>query len=266
MRKKVLVTGAGKGLGRAISEYFISRGWMVFATDYDTSLLQDMKEMENVIVLPMDVTSGSSVNEAAGFIRDRDGMIDLIINNAGIDIYFPLSEAPIDYIKKIFGINFFGVIRVNLAFLPLLKKPGGRIIIIGSESLNLTMPFLSYPLTKRAVESYAKVIRQELHYVGVDVSVVRPGAIRTDIISNLSKISNPVENSMFDEVFIQFRKSVLEEVPKSIEASGVAAVVYKAATVPHPRAVYKINNSFKLKIAALVPFGLLEKIIRKRLK
>jgi short-subunit dehydrogenase len=239
---------------------------MVFATDYDASLLEDMAALENVIVLPMDVTSGSAVNEAAAFIHDRDGAIDLIINNAGIDIYFPLSEAPLDYIKKIFEINFFGVIRVNLAFLPLLKKPGGRIIIIGSESLNITMPFLSYPLTKRAVESYAKVIRQELHFAGVDVSVVRPGAIRTDIISNLSQISNPVENSMFEEVFGQFRKGVLQEVPKSIEASTVAAVVYKAATVAHPKAVYKINNSFKLKVAALIPFGLLEKIVRKRLK
>lgn len=266
LKKTVLITGAGKGLGRAILECFISNGWQVIATDYNTDLLRDLEGRERVITMPLDVTSDASVEEAARVTRAMIGEIDLIINNAGIDKYFPLSEAPVEYIKSIFEINFFGVIRVNVAFLPELKKPGGRIIMIGSESLNLTMPFLSYPITKKAVESYARILRQELHFAGVDVTVVRPGAIRTDIIANLSHISNPVENSMLSGVFENFRRSVLSEIPKSVEASAVAAVVYKAATVPHPKAVYKINNSTRLKVAALVPFGIMERVVRAKLK
>jgi NAD(P)-dependent dehydrogenase (short-subunit alcohol dehydrogenase family) len=266
MKKTVLITGAGKGLGRAILECFVTAGWRVIASDYNPDLLHDLDGRDGIITMTLDVTSDDSVKEAARVTRQVTGEIDLVVNNAGIDKYFPLSDAPVEFIKSIFEVNFFGVIRVNVAFLPLLKKPGGRIIMIGSESLNLTMPFLSYPLTKRAVESYARGLRQELYFAGIDVTVVRPGAIRTDIISNLAHISNPLENSLLAGVFENFKRSVLSEVPNSVEAAEVAAVVYKAATVPHPKAVYKINNSIRLRIAALVPFSIIEKTVRRMLK
>jgi len=262
----ILITGAANGIGKATALHFASNGWTVIAADIDKDGLDGLTGVKGIISRIMDVRSQDSVRELFQELQQEFEYIDLIVNNAGIDRYFPLSEVPDDQFREIFEINFLGAQRVNRTFLSLLRSPGGKIFHLGSESYHLTFPFMPYPLTKRVLESYAKALRQELKFRGVDVVIIRPGAVQTRFIKNLSGISYPVSNDHLRSVFERFATSVPGEVGKTISPEQVAELIYRVAKIPHPKAVYRINNNFRLRLAAVIPFFLLEKAVARKLK
>jgi NAD(P)-dependent dehydrogenase (short-subunit alcohol dehydrogenase family) len=263
--KTILITGAGMGLGKAIAGEYLAKGWKVIATDMDDANLKDLLGVTNVMCFRMDVTSDKDVSDVYNKLSEEGITLDLVVNNAGIDRYFPFSEAPADQFKKLFEVNLFGAYRVNQVLLPIVKKPGGRIILIGSESLNLTLPFMTYPLTKKALESYGRVLRQELKFHGIDVVVIRPGAIKTHLLENVYHIDYPVKDPGLRNAFAVFSKTASKEIGKVLDPREVAGFIYKVTNIENPKAVYKINNSLQLRIAALLPFSFLEKQIYKRL-
>lgn len=265
MAGTVLITGAGRGLGRAITEHFHANGWLVVATDSAENLLADIRGKDGYLVVAMDVSSDHSVREAFTTIKETIPYLDCIINNAGIDRYFPLSEAPAEHIQKIFDVNFFGAYRVNQVFLPLLKKPGGGVIAIGSESLHLRMPFLSYPITKRALENYILALRQELWFSGRWASVVRCGPIRTMIAENVFHLKSEISGTSLDKVFERFAATAPKQVGRMSDPSIVAAFIFKIATKRWPKAIYRINNRIMLRMLAWIPFGIVEKQVRRML-
>lgn len=265
MAKVVLITGAAHGLGRALARQFISADWFVIATDIDDLSMAWLLEFRNAMVVSMDITSDESVLSAFEQLRNKEINLDLIINNAGSDRYFPLSEAPVDQFKQVFEVNVFGGYRVNQIFLPLLKQPGGRIIHISSESLNLNVPFMPYPLSKKLVEGYARSLRIELRFRGIDVVVVRPGAINTRLLEAVASLSPEKGKWIIEKQFQAFAASASKEIGKTISPETAAAFIFKVAGIPHPVPVYRINNMLQLKIAAWLPFRWFEKIIYRKL-
>ena len=265
MAKTVLITGAAHGLGNALARKFLQEGWHLIATDLDDLSLAWLPE-EKAMALNMDVTSDESVLEAFKKVSARGLTIDLVINNAGIDRYFPLSEAPVSRFREVFEVNLFGAYRVNQVFLPLVKRPGGRIIHIGSESLNLTVPFMTYPLTKRALEGYAKALRIELRFAGIDVVVIRPGAIRTNLLQTVSTLDPDREPWNLQEPFRRFAASASKEIGKTISPEEAAEFIFKVAGIHRPAAVYRINNMWKLRVAGWLPFGWVEQGVWRMLR
>ena len=277
--KVVLVTGAGRGLGKAVSLDFLLKGWRVIASDLSLPDFGDKRSAEvsgihpemktRFMLLEMDVTSDESVNRAFSAVRAENIILDLIINNAGADNYFPLSGTPVSEFRKIFEINCFGAYRVNQVFLPLVRKPGGRIIHIGSESLNLTMPFMPYPLSKKLLEGYAKALRFELKFHGIEVVTIRSGAINTDLLRTVSELPESVfimENgNPLEKVFRVFSLNASKEIGKVISPEKAAEFIFLVSSIPRPKAVYRINNMLKLRIAAMLPYSLVEKIVYRRL-
>ena len=270
--KVVLITGAAHGLGRALTVHFLSKGWLVVATDIDYPSMSDLKDNQKILSIQMDVASDKSVESAFEKVRAEKINIDIIINNAGIDRYFPLSEMPVEKFREVFEVNLFGGCRVNHIFLPVIKKPGGRIIHISSESLHLNIPFMPYPISKMAVEGYAKTLRQELKFSGIDVVIVRPGAIRTRLLENVLNLKAAVRSPQFAAgswLLKNQMEKFAEDAPKNIgkvfEPDEVAAFIFNVSQKQTPRAVYKINNSLQLKIASLLPFSLIERVVKRKL-
>jgi NAD(P)-dependent dehydrogenase (short-subunit alcohol dehydrogenase family) len=262
----ILITGAANGLGRALVVQFHRVGWQVIATDMDPVALDTLPSNPSILTQVMDVTSDESVTRVSEWMSQEAITLDLIINNAGIDRYFPFSEAPVARMKEVFEVNLFGSYRVNQTFLPFLRKPGGRILHIGSESLNLTIPFMAYPISKNALERYAKVLRIELQTSGIDVIVVRPGAIQTSLLAKLSTITPVARDAKLSARFSKFASTAPKNVGRVLTPDQVARFIYNVSLVNKPQAVYKINNSFQLKVAALMPFWLTERIVRRMLE
>ncbi len=265
MGRTVLITGAAQGLGQALAKVFLEKGWSVIATDSDPSFPL-WAEAGQLWSIRMDVTRPEEVLSVPEKLMGSGISLDLIINNAGIDRYFPFSEAAAEELIRVFEVNLFGSFRVNRAFLPLLKQPGGRIIHIGSESYSLRIPFMPYPLTKDALESYVKVLRQELHFLGIGVTLVRPGAIDTALLDQVRNIRREVKDPVIAEVFGKFAQTAPEGIGKILGPAEVAERIFKISGKKRLRHVYRINNMFRLKLLRFIPYPVLERLIRRMMQ
>jgi NAD(P)-dependent dehydrogenase (short-subunit alcohol dehydrogenase family) len=261
-----LVTGAGRGLGRAIAETFHDEGYQVVATDYDVDLLADLAGEEGYTVAVLDVTSDENADEVAAMIAKDIGHLEVLVNNAGIMSFYPVCEAPTELTVNTFDINTFGPVRTIRACLDLLEDSQGRIVNISSESAPLRSPFQSYASSKMALEALSDAMRRELSLLGVHLALVRPGAIQTELYEEVHHVTNEIENSRFENFFKRFAKGVARRAPQNPSTPAeVAAVVYEAATDADEKPMYEINNSLAIKIAGYLPTRMLDKLLTTEL-
>ena len=177
--KSVLVTGAFGGMGYATAKLLASRGYRVFALD---KRVKEEKE-ENIIPIEADVASGESITAAYEAVRAQTDGLYAIIHFAGVYMLDSLVEMDESAYDRIFDINVKGVYLVNKVFLPMLAS-GSRILITTSELAPLDpLPFTGiYAVTKGALDKYAYSLCMELQLLGVGVSVLRAGAVATDML------------------------------------------------------------------------------------
>lgn len=263
-----LITGAGRGLGRAVADSLLQRGYTVVATDYSAELLEDYNGVPDVLTRVMDVTSEESVSAVANDLQSAFGRLDVLINNAGIIDYGPVTERDPEDTVRLFQVNTFGSLRVVHACLDLLEKAKGRVVCITSESYRLRPPFQAYQPSKLALEGLADVMRRELAHLDIHVATVRPGAIKTELFDSMNHIKNPVPEGKLAAPFKRFTDMLLNSPPSRVSTpEQVAAVVARAATEKKPRAHYEINNMLSMKIANLLPKrwvdGLLHRTLRE---
>ncbi len=186
----ILVTGTSSGFGRLTAESLARAGHTVFAAMRDTAGrnakgAQALGAMANVHVVEMDVTSDASVEAAMAKIAGH-GPLHGVVNNAGRFSMGVQEAFTLDEVKSLFETNVFGVLRVNRAALPLLRKQrGGAIVNLSSIVGRFSLPTLgTYAATKFAVEALAEAQRDELKGLGIDVTLVQPGAFPTEVGNN----------------------------------------------------------------------------------
>lgn len=260
----VLVTGAGRGFGRAIADKFHQQGYIVVATDYDEQMLADLKEKPGYITATQDVTNTEHAAAVAALITETVGRLDVIVNNAGVNAFFPLTEAPPEKTINAYMINTFGALIVSQACLDLLIASKGRVLNISSESAPFPVPFQYYQATKAALESLSDTMRRELQVFGVHVAIIRPGAIKTEMTDNLHEVVNQQENSRYQKSFDKFAKMVAEKAPTNkMTVDYAASQIYCAAVDPKKKALYKIKNGLNSWVSAMLPRQFADKIILK---
>ena len=239
MDKVILITGTSTGFGRTAAETLAQRGYRVFATIRDSSgrnaatseALRSLANAKrwNLDVLEMDVTNDASVNHAVQQALDRAGRIDVVINNAGI-AGLGLTEAfTVEQFRQIFEVNLLGVVRVNRAVLPAMRRQrGGLLIHVSSGMGRAVVPgFAAYSASKFALEALADAYRFELSQLGIDSVIVEPGIHRTPI---LEKFLSPADQNRVAEYgstaeAIKRVKSVFEEASSALETPGPEGVV-----------------------------------------
>jgi NAD(P)-dependent dehydrogenase (short-subunit alcohol dehydrogenase family) len=257
-----LVTGAGGGLGAATSRALRAAGFHVVVTDRDLDLLSDFTGVDGYTALALDVTDSVAAAEVAQHVRSTLGRLDVLVNNAGIIGYFPTVEMDPEVLVRHFQVNTFGALRTVHACLDLLVAARGRVVNVTSESYRFRNPFQIYQTTKLALEGLSDVMRRELAPLGVSVSTVRPGAIRTELFHAMGSIENPVPDSRLAAPFARFARMLAHKPPKRVSRpEDVAAVLVRAATEPRPRPHYAINNMLALRVAALLPTSVADRAV-----
>lgn len=196
----VLITGANKGIGFEVARQLGARGIHVFLGSRDATRGSAAVEklhrdgIENAELLELDVTDQASIEAAARKIRERDGKLDVLINNAGIAIEraHP-SESDLKLLRQTFETNFFGAVAVTQAFLPLLRKSENpRIVNVSSSLGSLTFlsdsesgygkyNFSAYSNSKTALNAFSVLLANELRPSGIKVNAVCPGYTATDL-------------------------------------------------------------------------------------
>jgi NAD(P)-dependent dehydrogenase (short-subunit alcohol dehydrogenase family) len=263
-RRIALVTGAGGGLGSASCRALRAAGFQVIATDRTLDLVAAFAADDGCSAFALDVTDTAAALELAAQVRSRFGRLDVLVNNAGMIGYFPTVEMDPELLIRHFQVNTFGALRTVHAFLDLLVESRGRVVNVTSESYRFRNPFQIYQTTKLALEGLSDVQRRELAGLGVQVSTVRPGAIRTELFTAMAHIENPVPGSKLAKPFGRFARMLATRPPSRIsEPAEVAAVIVRAATEPKPRAHYAINNMRSLRIAAALPTSVADRSFRK---
>lgn len=179
-QEAVLVTGASSGIGLLTTQYLAERGFHVYAGARKDADLKRLDAMDNVLAVRLDVTKESDIDATVDLVRRQGRGLFGIVNNAGVAAVGTLETVPDEDVLWMHDVNVMGPLRINRAFLPLLKKSKGRTLTIGSLSGYVTSPSGgAYSMSKFAVEAYTDTLASELSKSGVFVGVVDPGPYRS---------------------------------------------------------------------------------------
>jgi NAD(P)-dependent dehydrogenase (short-subunit alcohol dehydrogenase family) len=229
-QRVALVTGASSGIGRACAALLAARGLRVYAASRTSPLR-------------MDVTDDDSVRTAVEEIVRKEGRLDVVVNNAGIAFAGAVEDTSVEEARAQFDVNFFGVLRVCRAVLPVLRRQrAGYIVNIGSIGGLVAIPYQGlYSASKFALEGLTESLRLEVAPFGVNVVLIEPGDHRTSLTGNRLRTaesqSNPVYRDRCDRAIA--RMAADEQAGTAPEA--VARLLYRVVNHPHPRLRYTVG-------------------------
>jgi NAD(P)-dependent dehydrogenase (short-subunit alcohol dehydrogenase family) len=263
--KIALVTGASSGIGEATAERLATAGYKV----YGTSRRAPKPGRRSFEMLTLDVTSDASVEAVVSEVIQREGRIDLLVNNAGFSTApAGAEESSIEQTRSIFDTNFFGVVRMTRAVMPHMRHQGsGRIINIGSVLGFLPAPYMAlYAATKHAIEGYSESLDHELRTKGIRVSVIEPSYTRTEFDAHLLEADSKLD--VYRVARTAVGKRVQEAVAAADDPSVVAGVVLQAAAAARPKLRYTAGKgASRLRwLRRFAPAGVMDAGIRKEFR
>jgi NAD(P)-dependent dehydrogenase (short-subunit alcohol dehydrogenase family) len=242
MKKTWFITGASRGFGRIWAEAALKRGDQVTASARKLADVADLKERFGDAVLPLalDVTNSEQVQKVVEQAYARFGKLDILVNNAGTSLFAATEEASDEQIRDLFDANYFGMVRVLRAVLPLLRKQGSGHILGVSSGLGITaLPLIGfYCATKWAVEALHEALAQEVKAFGIKVTLVEPGAYATDF-GKSAQIAEVLEP------YAEFRKQFLTHLVnvERGDPAATAEAVLKLVDADNPPLRLGLGNS-----------------------
>jgi len=199
--KVVLVTGCTTGgIGFHLCEQFAAHSCKVYATSRNVASMEGFSD-QTIQKLALDVTSDEDVERVIQTILDAEGKVDIVVNNAGISGIRPLIDLSLDQVKQTFDTNVFASLRIAKAVVPAMaKRRSGLIINIGSIVANIPTPWNGiYSASKAALHSISEVLQMECRPFNIDVMLVAPGAIKSNIAKNQQAIFKLPADSLYTD-------------------------------------------------------------------
>jgi len=247
-----VVTGSSSGNGFETSLLLAKNRFYTYATMRKLEKSARIKEIAKkdslpIEVLQLDVTDDKSVTDAIDVISNRQGRIDVLVNNAGYEQHGPVEELSMEEIKTQFETNFFGAVRVMKAVLPMMRKQrSGTIVNVSSIGGKIGVPLNSaYVGSKFALEGFSESMKYELEGFGIKVILIEPGAVNTNYLENsrqAQKAMNP------DSPYAELSKMVSEGVRERFKETSsscpmqVAEVILTAIKSDKPNTRYLVGN------------------------
>ncbi len=272
-KKTAIVTGSSSGFGLLTVLELAKNGFEVIATMRDTNkenlLLEQCKKqniVNNIHIHELDVSSADSIEKFKHVLTGWQ-TIDVLVNNAGIATGGMCEEIPIEDYQLQFETNFFGVIRVTQAVLPLMRTQGsGRIINLSSISGQMGFPGLSpYVASKHALEGFSESLSLEVRPFGIDVILVEPGSYHTNIWNAIDAAQHH-SNSPYHSYLSSLMNVIEMGKPKHEDPIEVAKLIaHIALQTKTPRFRYPIGKGVKrnLTLKKFLPWRSIEKLILK---
>jgi NAD(P)-dependent dehydrogenase (short-subunit alcohol dehydrogenase family) len=239
--RTVLVTGASRGLGRAVALRLARTGWTVYGgVRSDVAAKELATQSERVVPVELDVADPDQVAALDGVLPDR---LDALVNNAGIAVAGPLETLSRADVHHQLDVNLAGPLEVTRTVLPRLRTAHGRVVFVSSINGRVSFPFTGmYNASKYAVEAVADCLRVELAPFGVAVALVEPGVIDTDpwhrmddLLDELEAGLDPRMAALYAGHFAGERRLVARIRKGAMPADRVARVVERELTRRRPR-------------------------------
>ncbi len=272
--KQVVITGVSTGIGEATAKVLVNHGFRVFGSvrkTTDASRLQ--RELGEMFVpLLFDVTDEPAVLAEAARVSQilQAEKLAGLVNNAGIEVAGPLAHLATEQFRHQLEVNLLGPFIVTKAFLPLLgtdparKGTPGRIVNVSSTSARIAGPFTgAYAASKFGLEGFSDSLRRELILFGIDVIIIRPGAVVTPIWQKSAGLTERFLETPFEEALAKFEHYAAREAVDGFSSAVIGNAIYRALTTKHPQARSAVVPS-PLKnwiIPRLIPIRTLDKLI-----
>jgi len=246
----VLITGTSTGIGRVSAEVLAQRGWHVFATMRD---LQKREKLEaalktagvrdRVEIVALDLNDRASIEAAVASVLSRTGgTLDAVVHNAGVSVAGAFEDLPSPEIRRVMEANFFGVLELTKALLPVFRaKRAGRIVLVSSEAAFMGQPANSiYCASKWALEGWAESLAYDLEPFGIKVILIEPGPYRTQIWHSTPWIVPP--GSPYRGRVQLVSRAASEHAAKSArDPREVAIAIARALEARNPRFRYPVG-------------------------
>lgn len=271
------ITGASSGFGLLATVALAKEGYRVVATmrnlERKAPLEQAIKKeglYACVEIYEMDVTDSLQIQKIVRQVIDRNGRVDLLVNNAGYASAGFVEEVDLEEWRRQFDTNFFGVVSLTQAILPFMRKQRqGMIINISSISGRMGFPALGpYVASKFALEGFSETLRLEMAPFGVRVVLIEPGSFKTEI---WGKGVDSADFSM-PSPYQRLKELIRREVEQTSRTAGnpkeVIDLILHVAKSKAPKLRYPIGKGVKIGLAfkSIAPWNWLEWIVTKRFK
>jgi NAD(P)-dependent dehydrogenase (short-subunit alcohol dehydrogenase family) len=268
---RVLVTGAGRGIGLATVQRLAAAGWDVIA---GVRQAQDGERLAalapgRITAATLDITDAGQVAALGDVVA---GQLDAVVNNAGIAVTGPLEGLALADLRRQLEINVTGQLAVTQAVLPALRASRGRIVFVSSLSGRVANPMMgAYNASKYALEGMADALRMEVSPWGVKVVLVEPAQTDTDLWRNADETVEQTVAALSDEHrrlyskhITGMRKVVRLSQKMAAPVEGAAAVIEKALTDRRPRARYVVGTPARVQasLLALTPTPVLDFVMK----
>jgi NAD(P)-dependent dehydrogenase (short-subunit alcohol dehydrogenase family) len=269
----VLVTGASTGIGEATVIHLRELGFEPVA---GVRKDEDAKRLgrSGIRSVRLDVTDSDQIAAARAELGE-DPLAGLV-NNAGIAVASPIEYLPVDQLRRQLEINLIGQVAVTQAFLPALRRAGGRVVNVSSIGGRVALPLLGpYAMSKFGLEAFSDTLRRELRAQGVDVIVIEPGGVRTPIWRKGGELAEEMSADMpaegerlYGPMIEAIRKeSANIEQVRGMPPRAVAEVIGTALTTAHARARYVVGRDAKSRAVAgrILPDRVMDRLIGRAL-
>ncbi|MGU3502084.1 SDR family NAD(P)-dependent oxidoreductase [Mycobacterium sp. C31M] len=267
----VLVTGAGRGIGRTIAEQLAVAGWDVIAGVRNTvdGAMLTATHPQRISVVVLDITDDEQI---AALDDVLPAELDAVVNNAGIVVAGPMETVSREQWRNQLDVNVIGQLAVTRSVLPRLRRSQGRVLFISSVNGRLSTPLIgAYAASKFALEAAADALRMELRPWRIPVVLIEPAQTDTDMWRTAGTMVDEVEDGLSTEhraLYARHISGMRKSVPVSqriaVKPAKVAAVVIEALTATRPRARYVVGAGPKLQVALLtrMPANLRDRLLR----
>ena len=248
-QKVVVITGASSGMGKETAIQLIQEGYTVYGMARSVDKMKVLKSSGGHII-QMDITSEDQIQSAVNQIITEQGNIDVLINNAGYAVYGAIEDVTIEYARRQFEVNLFGLARLTQLVLPYMRKQGfGRIINITSVGGKVYTPLGAwYHAAKFALEGWSDCLRLETKQHGIDVVIVEPGMIKTE---GLGIAVDPLLERSGNGAYANIAKAMAESI-KAISDKGrgsppsvIADAISKILRTEKPKSRYAVGKLAK---------------------
>jgi short-subunit dehydrogenase len=266
MSKVILVTGASSGIGKSIATFLQSKGYSVYGTSRNPKNIESF----SFKIIALDVLKVATIEKAIAHIIEKEGRLDVLINNAGMGITGPIEDTPTDEMRKVFDTNVFGAIDVMKAVLPQMRKQkSGMILNVTSIAGYMGLPFRGlYSASKGALELITEATSMEVKNLGIKVINVAPGDFATNIAAG--RFHTPVlQKSAYKEKYQMNLDLMDAHVDDGMDPIEMAKAVYKIINTKKPKIHYKVGDfmqKFSIVLKRMLPDRIYEKLLMNHYK
>ena len=238
-KKTVWITGASSGIGKALTYEFAKLGAKIIISSRNVEELEKVKancngEAGNITIQRLDLEKHDEIKDIAQQVLKEIDHVDILINNGGISQRSLTKETPLEIDKRLMNINFFGTICLTKELLPsMLNRKEGHIVVISSLTGKFGAPLRSaYAASKHALHGFFDTLRSEIWKDNINISIICPGYIKTNISINAITKSGEAQNSMDDATDKGMKPEVLaKKIIKAIKSKKEESVIGGTETI-----------------------------------